>query len=770
MPTFFRIADRGGRITSLGTFFLLWSMVLPAQISVMGRVLSAEQREPLGGATISTRTAGVIGLTDEQGFFSLQTESDTLLFSYLGRESRQVALLRDESFWEILLPRGTTGLPLFTATSRPPTGRYLRVPASISQVGPAALNREDGLSPAPILNRVPGVFFQTGTYGTNRITIRGVGSRAPFGTTKIRAYLNDIPLTNGVGETTIEDLDLSLFSGIQIWRGPSASSLGAGLGGAIQLQTPTSNPQDSNHLAWQNTLQTGSFGQWRALSQLTQTAPGLRLSLQLQRVHSDGFRQNNEYDRAGVSLLGQFNPHPRHSLAGFLQVLEVKAGIPSSINANDFARNPRVGAANWAAVQGFEDYTKTLVGINHRYLLATWGAGHQVHSSLSVFSTTNRNYESRPFNILRENSHALGLRAVATYRQGAVRQLPNLAIGMEGFTEQYAWQTNATRQGILDTLLSDQMERRQYVNLFAESHLDWGPRWFSTLGVNLNLTHYRRQDFFGTAGRSGERDFTPVWSPRVSLGYRLHPLVSIFSTWGHGFAAPTLEETLTPTGAINPSIQPEKGWNWELGLRGKLDEERWSWECSWYYLMVRDLLVARRTMDDQFIGINAGKASNQGLEAASEYQFNLGSAQIIAYAAYTWSHFRFLDFTDRDRDFSGKALPGVPPHHGSAGVEMQYPWGLYAHCGWEWTDRLPIDDSNTIYADAYQLVNIRLGWNGRQGQWSWRLYGGIQNLLDARYAGMVQVNAPPAGPNPPRYYYPGLPRNGYLGVQIGWQR
>jgi iron complex outermembrane receptor protein len=50
--------------------------------------------------------------------------------------------------------------------------------------------------------------MQQGALNTNR-TIRGIGSRAQFGTTKIKAYFDGIPLTTGDGETTLDDLDLA---------------------------------------------------------------------------------------------------------------------------------------------------------------------------------------------------------------------------------------------------------------------------------------------------------------------------------------------------------------------------------------------------------------------------------------------------------------------------------------------------------------------------------------------------------------------------------
>ena len=59
------------------------------------------------------------------------------------------------------------------------------------------------------LNQINGIYSHSAGYNTNRITIRGMGSRSPYSTNKIKSYLNNIPLSNGVGEITLEDFGLT---------------------------------------------------------------------------------------------------------------------------------------------------------------------------------------------------------------------------------------------------------------------------------------------------------------------------------------------------------------------------------------------------------------------------------------------------------------------------------------------------------------------------------------------------------------------------------
>lgn len=754
----------------LFSFLALTSLEIRAQVVASGRVINALNHDPIAGVNVQAWGDKNGTVTDAKGFFTLQTTSDSIYFSHLGFASYGYRISSDEAFLMIELQPIQNNLPTFTTSSVSQPEVWLRVPAAITRIGTPALRRDDGLTPAPIFNRVPGVYMQNGTYGTNRITIRGIGNRTPFGTSKIRAYLDEIPLTNGVGETTLEDLDLSLFSEVLIWKGPSASTYGAGLGGVIQLKTLPDAKNWSTMQRASSSLQAGSFGQMRSVSNFAYQDKSVRLALNYNNTHSDGYRANNRYDRSGFSALGQIKAGERHLFTVFANLTGVKSQIPSSLNLNDFMLNPRNAAANWLRVKGFEDYTKLIAGVTHRYIWHQWENGQELSSSITGFASSRNSYKSQPFNILRENNTSRGFRAVTEYRKGANRRDANLSAGIEYFSEVYLWQTNATKSGVLDTLLSDNKEVRKYYNLFIESHLDLGTRWFSTLGVNYNHTRYQLTDYFtrDKINLSGNKQFAPVLSPRLSLGYRLQPQISFFATLGHGFSTPTLQETLAPSGAINPNIRPESGWNLEIGSRGSNLGGKLNYEISIYRMRVNNLLVARRTSEDQYVGVNAGKTNHDGIEAALNYREHWGKWNFNFYASYTYAHYRFKAFVDADKNYSGNALTGTPPHHVTGGIETNTRFGLYSHLGYEWVDRYPINDANSVYNRAYNVWNLRMGWRKKLGHLEFDLYGGIQNLFDFRYASMNQVNALGVGTAAPRFYYPGLPRNYYLGLQIAF--
>jgi iron complex outermembrane receptor protein len=217
------------------------------------------------------------------------------------------------------------------------------------------------------LNQIPGIFMQSGALNTNRITIRGIGSRSPFSTNKIRAYYNDIPLTNGTGETTIEDIDLEAIGSMEVIKGPNSSKYGSGLGGVILI-----NPYDGANLSNSINLNTtmGSFGQLKNGVNLNLNKNNVvSTNLSVNRLSSDGYRENNELDRMNIQLTNEIRlKNDKISFIGYF--VDQKAFIPSSLGITDFTTNPEKAANNWAEAQGFEDYYTLHLGLGWDHIIS----------------------------------------------------------------------------------------------------------------------------------------------------------------------------------------------------------------------------------------------------------------------------------------------------------------------------------------------------------------------------------------------------------------
>ncbi len=606
------------------------------------------------------------------------------------------------------------------------------------------------------MNKIPGVYWHSGALNTNRITIRGIGSRSPFSTNKIRAYYGDIPLTDGGGETTLEDVDLNFVGGIEVQKGANSSLYGSGLGGTIFLKEPAI---DDNSM--QANLGYGSFGLVRAGVRGSIAVTDGVFRMGYQSLKSDGYRDNNSFDRQ--TLFISSNVDLGKNRIRFLGLfVEQRAFIPSSLGITDFNENPENAAFTWGAARGFEDYERWLAGVSWERSLV---GGSRLISSL--YTVGRDAFEPRPFNILQEKNQGFGLRS----RWENTFDLWSIHAGFEAYTDIYKAKTfenlqpaNGSEQG---QILTDVKHPRSYLNLFTESKFDVSSNIVASVGVNLNLTSYKIENKFPTTLNS-DNTLNPIVSPRVSIVYGLNSSINLFATLSRGFSPLSVDDSTNPDGSLNDDIKPETGWNREIGY--KLADGRTNLELSLYSMDIRNLLVTRRTAQDIIFGVNAGRTIHNGIELDVEsLVFDKGKSQLVADLSYSFSHFEFKEFVDDQDDFSGNQLTGVPRHQLNIDLRHEIEW-FYSGISYQLVDEIPITDSNDEFSDSYQLVNFFAGSNVEINEKiEINLLFRLNNVLDEKYASMLSINAGAFGGNEPRYFYPGLPINYQVNASVKYK-
>ena len=646
--------------------------------------------------------------------------------------------------------------------------------ASIGIISAKDIERSNHIDFAPVLNRTPGVFMQNGALNTNRITIRGIGSRNLFGTSKIRAYFKDIPLTNGSGETNIEDFELASISNFEITKGAFSSVYGAGLGGVIQL-----NPQHTylNQSDFSSELSVGSFGLLKGIVNMNHGSEKHSMRVVHSNTHSDGYRDNNTYDRQTLTLSSNHFLNPTNRLSFLASYVDLKAFIPSSINENDYLNNPESAAFTWRQAQGFEDAKRGIFGVSwdHDYT-------NNIKQISSVFMSFKNAYEPRPFNILEENTLAFGARSRLLGTSKVFQKKLSWTFGGEFFRDRYTYKTfeNLYRDFPEDTgsvqgnLLSDFQETRHYYNVFAETNFEASPKTTISFGLNLNQTAYDLDDNFlvsdDNPDQSGQFKFKSIVSPKLGVSHLFSKNLSVFSSISHGFSPLSLEEALLPDGQINTNLKPETGWNFEMGARGASSNNKLHYNISIYRLDIKNLLVSRRTAQDEFIGINAGRTQHDGLELALNYNWIQNkNLSINTFFNYTHNNFIFKEFIDNTDDFSGNDLTGVPKNVLNAGIDFDVAAGIYGNINHQYVGSMPITDSNSLYSDSYNLTNLKLGYQANLNKkLKLNTFFGLNNIFDTAYASQILINATGFGGNAPRYFYPGLPVNYFCGIHLNY--
>ena len=620
------------------------------------------------------------------------------------------------------------------------------------------------------INETPGVYIQSGAVNTNRIVIRGVGSRTLYGTNKIRAYFNGIPITNGAGETAIDAFDPQDIANLEIVKGPKATQYGTNLGGTLLLN---SKQVVNGETYVKSNLTVASFGLIKNNVSLATSTEKLSLNLNYDHLEFDGFRENNKYNRKSVLLTSNYRFNKKNELGLLVNYTDYFAQIPSSISKTAFEENPSQAAFTWKSAQGFEDHKQILIGLNYTHRFTD-----NFSNTTSVFYTYLNHYEPRPFNILDEYTNGFGARTLFAKDFQFLKNKANLSFGGEIYNDEYNWKTienlyqnNNENGSLAGQLLSDNQEKRNNLNVFVTTTLPFKDKLKAQFGLNINKTNYTFIDDFnsGTNNKNANRNFDPIFAPNLNVVYQFTPSTKGYLNVSRGFNYPSIEETLTPDGIINPDLGPETGFNYEIGSEVFFFNRKLQLQLSVYLLDIDNLLVADRVGDDQFIGRNAGKTEHKGIEfSASFTETFLNDFTVAPYINAEISDNKFIDFVDGTTDFSGNKLTGVPSKKMIGGLRFGFK-NFNVNTNFLYIGEMPMNDANSLYSDDYSVLNTKLSYKNKlTQQLSFEIDAGINNFTDKAYASSILINAVGFGNSEPRYYYPGLPRNWFAGFKIGY--
>lgn len=733
-----------------------------------GRVLESKSGVPLKGVEITDLNSGEAIKTNTNGNFTFISVAFPLELEFCKTGFLCSFLTVDENKVDVkvYLQKDIDQLSEVIVRSSNIPQEIRKIPASVSLISDNDLQRTDNFNLVQNFNYVPGVFVGQGALNTNKINIRGIGSRAQYSTNRIKAYINGIPLTTAEGELTLDDFDPEYLDRIEIFKGPVSSAFGAGLGGAIGLFTDKQRPEGRSIKAGFNY---GSFNSKKTRANFNYVKDSLDLSFYYNQIDSDGYRQNGEYDR--ISLLGSAGLLNKSGNYWnfFFSYTNLKAYIPSSLNEDDLKTDPEKAAFTWNQAAGYESYDKNIFGISYEHNFST-----DLKNQTSVFYNSRDGYEPRPFNILDENRKSFGARTKFNYQTSIFNKISELSFGAETMLEYYEtgtfenlYEESAARRSVQGDRLSLNEQNRNYINVFAQLNAEITSKLLLEAGFNFNTTAYDLQDKFvqDDVDQSGDYRFDPVLSPRLGLSFEASPGKNIYASASHGFSTPTVAETLTPEGLINTDLQTETGWNYEIGFKGNWLSNKIYTEVNLYSIQIRNLLVARRVGQDQYVGVNAGKADHNGIEFSSAYQTYLNDEfQLRLFLNSNFNFFKFDKFVDLGENYSGNTIPGVPEYMISPGAEIRF-IDLTANVNFQAFGEMALNDGNTGYTDPYELLNLKLNYNWSLNQ-NLRLQFnfGINNILDEEYAASIVPNAVGFGGSAPRYYYPGNPRNFYGGV------
>lgn len=644
----------------------------------------------------------------------------------------------------------------------------LPINAPVARIDRATIGRFDNGSLLAGFNTIPGARFEERSPGSYRVSIRGSALRAPFGVRNVKVYWNGLPLTEPGGDTYLNFLDPLNVGSLTVFKGPAGSLYGSGTGGALLL---ASESQEESANYDQLGVQAGSFGSGRLeWEHRREKTSGDFYRARFAHQRTDGYRRHSQLART----TGELALHRKGNRGGgssyHVLATDLHYEIPGGLNPEQFADNPQ------QARPGSED---SRAAINYRNLLVGgrfYGPllkGAVKHES-GIYASANR--FDHPFNIdhKRERNLGVGGRSVLSHER-SISGLGDLRVdaGLEFQIADKAarnYAPNAGEPGELN-FIDDIVSYQSLV--FAQASLEKDNGWLFTAGLSLEKLDYLVDRSFNAEGarENIESDFARVAAPRLSVAKKWgdgRRTYSVFAAYGLAYSPPTLSEFRTNEGSVNVDLRPERGHNYEVGLRRR-SLGGFNLDLNVYYQRRSESIATFQDEREVQLFRNAGGSDQYGVEAAIERELlsPLSSANRFFNSlhfrlAYTLMEGEYRDYQVGDRDFSGNDIPGLTPRVLDFQLTLRTRPGTYLNLGLHRSATTTLNDDNDVEGPAYTLLRLRLGHRFLVNDWPAEIYLGGNNLMDERYSLGYDLN-PRFGR---RYFQPAPGVNFYLGARL----
>ncbi len=280
----------------LAVLTICFTATAVAQGTVKGKVVDAENNEPLIGATVSVSGTTLGTVTDIDGNFVLKLTSSkaTLEFKYLGYQDKTMKVTQKGN-----VDLGTVALSLdaktlgdVVITSSIAVAR--KTPVAVTTLAPEFIEEKLGAQEFPeILKSTPGVYAtkQGGAYGDSKINMRG------FKSENIAVMVNGIPMNDmewgGLYWSNWAGLS-DVTRSMQTQRGLGASKVSApSVGGSINIVTRTIDQKKGGSISYAM----GNDGYNKLLFHVStgMSKDGWALTLLGGKTWGDGYIQGTEF-------------------------------------------------------------------------------------------------------------------------------------------------------------------------------------------------------------------------------------------------------------------------------------------------------------------------------------------------------------------------------------------------------------------------------------------------------------------------------------------
>jgi iron complex outermembrane receptor protein len=787
---------------------LFCSVHVTAQMKKI-RVIDASTQKPVEDATVKFADKG--GTTsDMDGYFIVNcNQVNQITISYIGYQSLTTNITCDgiDEYFLIPLENMLNNVEI-TSTSNE-NKSLLYQPTSITKLSSIELKRNTGLYLDDAINgNVPGVTMNRRAVGSGQqFNIRGYGNGARgtrgvssnFDGQGYKVYLNGIPITDAEGITTMDDIDFGSIGNVEVVKGPSGTLYGLAIAGVVNLKTIT--PEKGKTSIGQDVL-IGNYGLQRYTTHFAMAKERSSLLVNYGHQESSGYVIHNASQKDFVNIMGEFQPNNKQIISayfGYSKSYDQRNGelTFSQYNNDDFSGN-----INYIKNDAHSELISFRVGFSHTYNFT-----ENISNTTTVFGTGITNNASSAGGWTDRNAVNYGLRSIFSTKfivgkgitlsglTGVETQYQNgQTLGYNTKQSPYDNQTSPTNPWvygrpyfIINGNTSNNATETGTTSIFTEWTLALPNDLSITAGIGISNMKINLDDRFSpvtvTKPSHYRATYNQLFSPHIAINKVFSKQFSLYASYSKGYKAPVSSYfyIVTPsnvppiTGRVNSSLNPEIGNQYEVGTKGALLNGKLFYQLAVFRAIFSNKFTTIAVPYDNTTTlysfmVNGGKQDDKGIEALLKYTVYESTTgffrSISPFANLTYSDFKYNDFEfhtiiggtkDSTIDYSNKAVAGVSKVVANMGIDFETSYGIYGNMNYMYKGGMPITSDGLLNADAYSLVNAKIGVHrSLSTHLNLDIYFGVNNITNTKHPIMVFINQIPdayvAGPRYANYY------------------
>ncbi|MDD3721439.1 MAG: TonB-dependent receptor [Lutibacter sp.] len=582
------------------------------------------------------------------------------------------------------------------------------------------IERTEGRNIEEVLIRVPGVFTEDRYHNeTNLVSFRGVGLHTHV-TRGILVLVDGVSLTEAMGRTDFEGVDMENAEKVEILKGPVSALYGPnGITGVINIVEKS--PKEGFHGKAKASY--GSYNSMTLSGDVNGGKDGFRYLVKGKYFNTDGYldRSESSSSRFGVKLVQRFNN------AGKLQFttdyISSEMDIPGTLTQEQFDDRSTF-ASNL-----FADYNRDVIRTNFVY---TQNLNNKIDLYGNLYYRNNNSdgfYADYSYS--EDDINSIGGELRSQFKNTVFGKENSIIVGVSMLNEKGVNETfrRDTKTGSVGMKTNDGESIYNMFGAFIEDEFMLTSKLGITLGLRYDLVDYDWTDSL----HEGEENTTATtsissFSPKFGFAYNPTKNTTVFGNIARGFNPPQISQLFVGSsysGLANPDLKPEYITNYELGIRANI-KQKFMVQASFFMMDFTDQITTEIIPEidpDNPVYQNVGKTKHTGLETSLEYHF---TNKFNIYTNYSYLDARFND----DPDYGDNTLRKTPHNMMNAGLRYEFKFGLITALDYKFVDKFYMDNEEVNEYEGYSLLNIKLMYNWK----GFMISAAVNNVLDTNYA------------------------------------